>query len=101
MDFEFLRKVKGCVELICRKYKEIQLSKDFSGVEIFLLCILTYLHETLKFCQLASLLFLTAASCPKRDFYTHTPPLKTATEFCTARQKNSIVLQIKSNYNLQ
>ncbi len=36
--------------------------------------------------------FLTAASCPRRDFYTHTPsphpipPYKRATEFCTTIQ---------------
>jgi len=35
---------------------------------------------------------LTAACCPKRDFYTPSPPhpLKTATDFCTAYLKEHV-----------
>ncbi len=43
-------------------------------------------HHT-NFLNKIAFIFLTAACCPKRDYYTHTPPLKTATDFCTANSK--------------
>ena len=33
------------------------------------------------------IIYLTAACCPKRDFYTHTQPTKKETDLCTARPK--------------
>ncbi len=65
-----------------RYYAPLMTLASASGSKFLLLLVCISAQPSTWLC-----LFLTAASCHKRAFYTHTPPhppLRNATEFCTA-----------------